>query len=152
VRFSCVAVPETLRRTTLERLRPRDRVNLERAATLEKTLGGHWLQGHVDGVGRVRRIERRGGERLLHVEVPESIWPYIVPKGSVGIDGVSLTVADLRPGRVVVVAIVPYTWDHTTIHTYRVGRRVNLEADLVGKVVDRLLRHRLGGTKPESER
>ena len=132
------AVRETLSRTTLGGLRPGDRVNLERALRVGDRLGGHFVQGHVDGVGTVRSLGGPEGAVLLAVAAPPEVRPYLVFKGSVAIDGVSLTVASVE-GDAFAVALVPHTLGVTTLGALREGDRVNLEADLLGKWVRRLL-------------
>jgi riboflavin synthase len=137
--FTATAVGETLRRTTLGAARAGDRVNLERAATLETALGGHLVQGHVDGVGRVKSFVRAGAkgsaDRLLSIELPEDVYGYVVPKGSIAVDGISLTIVDVKPGRVITITIVPFTVEQTIAGAYRPGTAVNLEADIIGKYV-----------------
>jgi riboflavin synthase len=133
---------ETLDRTWLGDLRPGSRVNLERAARLDTRLGGHLVSGHVDGVGRVTRIDERGdGGWEMHFEVPEGFERYLIEKGSITVDGVSLTVVAPR-GREFHVALIPETLRRTTLGSARVGTRVHLEADQIGKWIERLLEAR----------
>jgi riboflavin synthase len=130
---------ETLRRTALGRLRPGDRVNLERPATPSTRLGGHLVQGHVDGVGRVTSLEPAAeGGASLRVDVPPELLRYVVEKGSVTIDGVSLTIAGFEAGGFVV-ALIPHTLAATTFGTVRPGEPVNVEVDVIAKYVERLL-------------
>jgi riboflavin synthase len=131
------AVPETLARTTLARLEPGAAVNLEPALRAGEPLGGHYLQGHVDGVGRVRSIEDEGGGRRAWFDAPPAVLRYCVEKGSVAIDGVSLTVADVDDEGFAV-ALVPHTLSVTTLGTLTPGDKVNLEADVLAKYVERL--------------
>ena len=127
---------ETIRRTSFARLRGGDPVNLERALTLSSRLGGHLVQGHVDGVGRVTMVEpTAGGGVWLTVRVPEELVRYLVEKGSIGVDGVSLTIA-ARDGETFSVALIPHTLDATTLGTARAGDPVNLEVDLIAKYVE----------------
>lgn len=136
-RFTADVMHETVRATTLGDLRPGDPVNLERALRLGDRLGGHLVTGHVDGVGRVRRREERENAFVLEIAAPPEVVPYLVPKGSVAVDGVSLTVAGC--GRdAFEVAVIPHTAALTTLGRRRPGDRVNLEADLIGKYVARL--------------
>lgn len=129
------SVAETLRRTTLGSLAPGARVNLETAATPATALGGHIVQGHVDGVGRVVSFEHTDtDDRMLVVDLPPDLFDLTVAKGSIAIDGVSLTVAH-REGGQIGIAIVPFTMAHTTIGSYREGDLVNVEADVLGKYV-----------------
>jgi riboflavin synthase len=131
------AVPETLRRTTLGRLDTGARVNLERALRVGDELGGHWVQGHVDAVARVRSMRRMGQDVLLRVEIPESLRRYVAEKGSVALDGISLTVASWEDP-CATLALVPYTLEHTIASEYEEGRDVNLEVDLIARYLERL--------------
>jgi riboflavin synthase len=133
--FTCTAVGETLRKTTLSRLSPGKPVNLETAATLEKALNGHLVQGHVDGIGTVSSFVKRGQDWILSVRLPEELYKLIVPKGSVAIDGISLTVMAMERGNIVTVTIIPFTKDHSIIKQYRSGTEVNIETDIIGKYV-----------------
>jgi len=136
--FDVVAVEETLRKTTLGRLRAGSRVNLERALRPTDRLGGHFVQGHVDGVGRVSGWQPQKGGRLLCVELPRALMKYVIPHGSIALDGVSLTVARLE-GSQVTISLIPHTLEKTTLGMKRVGDELNVEADLLGKYVERLL-------------
>ena len=130
---------ETLARSTLGRLRPGDPVNLERPVTLSARLGGHLVQGHVDGVGEVTGIERDDqGGAVLTTRVPEGLLRYAVEKGSITVDGVSLTVAVLA-GDGMRVALIPHTLAVTTLGTVVPGDLVNLEMDVIAKYVERLM-------------
>lgn len=129
---------ETLVRTTLGDLRPADPVNLERPCRPTDRLGGHIVTGHIDGVGTVLEIRETGGTWWFSFSYPETLRPLLVEKGSVAVDGISLTVAELCEASFSV-AIIPHTYRHTTLSSKHVGRRVNLEADLLGKYVIRYL-------------
>jgi len=135
------AVGETIQRTTLDQLRVGTRVNVETAATVETALGGHIVQGHVDGVGTVRSFKRKGEDWLLSVHLPKDVFDLVVPKGSIAIDGMSLTVIDPKPGGVVTATIVPYTFENSIVNDYRAGTRVNIEADILGKYIVHFLRN-----------
>ncbi|HKV99118.1 MAG TPA: riboflavin synthase [Vicinamibacterales bacterium] len=139
--FAADISPETVRVTTLGDRTPGEPVNLERPLRADARLGGHFVLGHVDGVGRVATLRPDGEGYWLEVDVPEPLEPYMISKGSIAVDGISLTIASLAPGRVGV-AIVPFTFAHTTLASARVGDRVNLEADVLGKYVARLLDER----------
>jgi riboflavin synthase len=130
------AVRETLDRTTLGELAPGGAVNLERALRADGRLDGHIVQGHVDATGRVRELARRGRDVRLVLDCPADLAGQLVPKGSVAIDGVSLTVVNLEPEGFDV-ALVPHTLQVTTLGRLAAGRRVNLEADVLGKYVKR---------------
>lgn len=137
--FAVEAVATTLARTTLGELGPGRRVNLERAAALGDRLGGHLVQGHVDGTGRVVSVTPREELTLIEVEMPAAVAEVTVLHGSITVAGISLTVNDLRGPRVVQLSIVPFTRDHTTVLDLREGDAVNLEGDLIGKYVRQLL-------------
>jgi riboflavin synthase len=130
---------ETLDRSSLGRLSPGDVVNLERPVTLVTRLGGHLVQGHVDGVGEVRAIENGPPGRTVTISVPDSLRRYVVEKGSIAVDGVSLTVTTVEDGRFGV-ALVPYTLEATTFGGAKVGDPVNLEVDVVAKYVEGFLK------------
>jgi riboflavin synthase len=133
---------ETLRRTGLSRLAEGDLVNLERPLSLSSRLGGHLVQGHVDGVGEVARIEAEGeGGARLAIRPPAAVRRYLVEKGSVCVDGVSLTVAELD-GETFSVALIPHTLNVTTLGSARPGDPVNLEVDVIAKYVEALLEGR----------
>jgi riboflavin synthase len=132
------AGPETISRTTLGGVRVDDRVNVEPALRAGEPLGGHYVQGHVDAVGRVQSVEAEGEGLRVFVEAPAEVLRYCVEKGSVTVDGVSLTVAELADDAFAV-ALVPRTIEATTLSDLRPGRAVNLEADVLAKYLERLL-------------
>lgn len=132
------AVPETLSRTNLGELQPGSAVNLERALAASGRLAGHIVQGHVDGVGTLQAITPEHESWRITVTVPPPLRRYLVEKGSVALDGISLTVASLTDEGFTV-AIIPHTWQATTLHGRRSGDRVNLETDVLAKYVERLL-------------
>ncbi len=137
--FSCDLTQETLDRTSFgKQLIVGARVNLERPLAADGRFDGHIVQGHVDGVGTVTGLERTGEAAVLGVEPPERLLRYLVEKGSVALDGVSLTVARLEP-RSFRVALIPYTLEQTTLGGVHEGDPVNLEVDVVAKYVERLL-------------
>jgi len=133
--FEVTSVGTTLETTTMGLLESGSRVNLESAATPATALGGHIVQGHVDGVGKVISFEQVGEDRLLTLELPGSVAELTVAKGSIAVDGVSLTVVSVEPGNRVRITIIPFTLAHTTFGEYRAGSRVNVEADIIGKYV-----------------
>jgi riboflavin synthase len=137
------AVPETLARTTIRRLEPGAAVNLEPALRAGDALGGHYVQGHVDGVGRIRSVEPEGNGRRVWVDAPPEVLHFCVETGSIAVDGVSLTVADLD-GDGFAVALVPHTLTVTTLGDAAAGDEVNLESDVLAKYVEKLVGLRSG--------
>jgi len=129
--------PETLRASALGGLVPGALVNLERPLRADARLGGHFVLGHVDATGAIETIRQDGDFRRIAIRYPGTLAPYLVPRGSVAVDGISLTVAALRPSAIDV-QIVPYTWAHTNLRSARPGDAVNLEGDVIGKYVVRL--------------
>jgi len=145
--FSADASLETLRRTTLGSLRAGSRVNLERALGVGERLGGHMVQGHVDGTGELVMVEQEGNAYRMRFKFPRELGRYIAMKGSITIDGISLTVAALGDDWFEV-AIIPHTWRETTLGELKRGDRVNLEVDVLAKYVERLMRHEENATTP----
>jgi|SRR6266850_2364842 len=139
--FEAVVVQETLRRTTLGFLEAGRRVNLERAVRIGDPLGGHWVQGHVDAVATVRAVSGDAGDVRVEIEIPPALRRYVAEKGSLAVDGVSLTVAAVSDA-VAVIALVPYTLSHTIASEYTPGGRVNLEVDIVARYLEKLLEAR----------
>ncbi len=137
-RFSVDVTPETLRRTNLGDLGVGSSVNLEPALAYGGKVGGHLVQGHVDAVGVVEAITPEGNSRLITVSAPIEVMRYVVEKGFVAVDGISLTVAALDEARFTI-AVIPYTDEHTTLGDRNLGGRVNLEADILAKYTERLL-------------
>lgn len=137
-RFAVEAVPETLARTTLGEWREGEGVNLERSLRLDQRLGGHLVQGHVDGVGEVTAVTAEGDGRRIAIALPAPVVRYVAEKGSLAVDGTSLTVARAERARCEI-ALIPHTLAVTVAGDYRPGRRVNLEVDLVARYVARLV-------------
>lgn len=137
--FTVAAIVTTLGRTTIGEWRAGDQVNLERALRAGDRLGGHIVQGHVDGVALVIAVEEREDALVADIEVPVDLVPLLVPHGSVTIDGVSLTVNGLTAENVLQISLIEYTRHHTTLGTLAVGRRVHVEGDVIGKFVQRLV-------------
>jgi riboflavin synthase len=135
---------ETLEKTTFREVREGDEVNLELAMRLSDRLGGHIVTGHVDAVGIL--VERRSEREFVHlkIQVPKSVSRYVVPKGSIAVDGISLTV-NACDGDEIQMTLIPYTLEKTTLINKRVGDRVNLEADVLGKYVEKLMEGRESG-------
>jgi len=140
-RFTADVSPETLRRTTVATFRPGTRVNVERALRVGDRLGGHIVQGHVDGVGRLEDVHPDGDWVLYRFTAPRPLAPYLVEKGSIAVDGVSLTLFACRGPRFTV-ALIPHTLAETTLGDRRPGDRVNLEADVLLKHIESMLRAR----------
>jgi riboflavin synthase len=128
--------PETARVTTLGGLKTGSEVNLERAMRADSRFGGHFVQGHVDGVGRIDSLGSEAEFQWIGVTYPPHLARYVIEKGSIAVDGISLTIASLEANRFAI-QVVPYTLSHTTLQAAAVGRRVNLECDMVGKYVVR---------------
>lgn len=137
-RLSVEVMPETLRRTNLGKLRPGEDVNLELALKVSDRLGGHLVQGHVDGVGHIRRQFKTEDYAVWAITAPKELMRYIIDKGSIAVDGISLTVMKAQ-GTQFSVSLIPHTLGHTTLGRKRVGQTVNLEVDVVGKYVERML-------------
>ncbi|MCB2215083.1 riboflavin synthase [Desulfofustis glycolicus] len=137
-RFTADVSPESLARTTLGELAVGRQVNLERALRLTDRLGGHLVSGHVDCVGRLASLQHQGDFTILSFSVPREVDRYIIEKGSVAVDGISLTVNDCSPGRFSV-SIIPHTLQATTLGRLRNGGAVNIEVDIIGKYVEKLL-------------
>jgi riboflavin synthase len=129
---------ETWRRTNLQFARPGSLVNLERPLRTDGNLGGHFVTGHIDGVGRITRWERMGKDHMLDIATPPEVMRYVVFKGSVAVDGISLTVAGVRK-QGFRIWIIPHTYEVTALRERKVGDAVNLEADLLGKYVEKFL-------------
>ena len=129
---------ETVERTNLKTLRPDSRVNLERALAAQGRLGGHFVQGHVDCAARIMALEKKGTDRRLEIELPSEFAHYVAYKGSIAVNGISLTIAEVLPTSFAV-WIIPHTSAHTNLDEARVGDLVNLEFDLIAKYLERML-------------
>lgn len=136
--FIVEIMPETLRRTALGKLQTGDLVNLELPATAQTFLSGHLVQGHVDGIGVISKIAPRGNSKILTVTVSQALSKYLVPKGSVAVNGISLTVISARRGRFTA-GIIPHTWKNTTMRQTKIGGEVNVEIDILAKYLEKLL-------------
>lgn len=141
--FAVDLAPETLRRTSLGEAGPGSAVNLERALAASDRMGGHIVQGHVDGTGSITGLTPEADCYIVEIESPESLIPYIVEKGFIAVDGISLTVVQ-RTERRFTISVIPFTMQNTNLHEKSVGDRVNLEADILAKYVESLLQSRLG--------
>lgn len=129
---------ETLAKTTIGCLLPKDIVNIEPALKMSDSLGGHIVQGHVDARGKITSLRTLKASIEMWIQAPPFVMEYLIHKGSVAVDGISLTVVDIKKDRFSV-AIIPFTWTHTNLYTKRVGQPVNLEADMMAKYVKRIL-------------
>ncbi len=143
-------VPETLARSTLIDLRPGDKVNLEASLRAGKMIGGHFVQGHVDGIGALESISSLAESRLFSVKAPPEVMRYVVEKGSIALDGISLTVARCDE-RSFTIAVIPHTLAGTTLGLKKTGDRVNLETDIIGKYVEKFLTARSSGSSGVTE-
>lgn len=137
--FRVVYMPETLRKTTLVGLEAGDEVNLERCLTLQSLIGGHLVQGHVDATARIKAIRNEGEAKLFTFAIPARLSRYIAPKGSIAVDGISLTVVEATRSKFQC-SLLAYTLNHTTLGGKPPGRKVNIEVDILGKYVERLLK------------
>ncbi|MBI5214892.1 MAG: riboflavin synthase [Ignavibacteriae bacterium] len=147
--FDVESVEETLKKTTLGSLQTGSRVNLELPMRLNERLGGHLVLGHVDTVGTIKTIVQRGNSTMYSIEIPEQFKNYIIPVGSIAIDGVSLTIAEIEES-VVRVSIIPHTLENTIFQQYKNGTMVNLEFDLIGKYIERMMSETTGEKKMKS--
>jgi riboflavin synthase len=138
--------PESLQKTTLAGVKEADQVNLERALRLSDRLGGHIVTGHIDGIGTITERRTEGNSLYLRIRIPQAVIPYVVQKGSIAIDGVSLTVNEFREDWIRL-TLIPYTLEKTTLIEKKVGEEVNLEADILGKYVEKVLDRGKGTSK-----
>lgn len=139
--FKVQSVEETLRKTNLGDLSEGSPVNLERSLTLNKAIEGHIVQGHVDTTGTIEKIEQDGADLLISVRFPEEFKDYVVGRGSISIDGISLTIARIEEN-LFTVAIIPFTWEETNLHAKKEGDALNLEFDIFGKYIVQYLQNR----------
>lgn len=149
--FTVDAVPETMRSTNLHRLHPGSRVHVERALAAGGRFGGHIVSGHVDGVGIIKRRVQEGLAAVLTIETSDDVLRYVVRKGSICINGVSLTVVDVQ-GRTFTVSLIPHTGEVTLLREASVGTEVNLECDVIAKYVERLLQGPMAAPGPQAAR
>ncbi|MCL4551059.1 MAG: riboflavin synthase [Bacteroidetes bacterium] len=140
--FTVDAVGETLNKTTMNELKIGDNVNLEPALRLSQKLGGHIVQGHVNDVGEISELKKLGENYLLSVLVPVALEKYLIKEGSIAIDGISLTIADVDRNKCTF-SIIPHTWANTNLNAKKIGNKVNIEIDIITKYVEKLL----AGTK-----
>jgi len=136
--FWAEAVGETMLKTTVNKLNQNCKLNLERALRLSDRLGGHIVQGHVNGIGKIKKINRIGDNYYLEVQIPEHLEKYVIKEGSIALDGISLTVANLQKD-IAGLSIIPHTWQNTILQFRRVSEEINIEVDIIAKYVEKLL-------------
>lgn len=136
--FEVEAVEETLKKTTFGYLKVNDTVNLELPMKLQSRFGGHFVLGHVDCIGTVTSIERKTNSYSFCIEIPKEFLKYLIPRGSIAIDGVSLTIAEVQTSKIYI-AVIPHTLYHTIFQFYKIGSFVNIEFDVIGKYIERLI-------------
>ena len=146
--FEADVSPETLRLTNLGALQTGDHINLDLALALGDRMGGHLVTGHIDGLGRIKSRRPDGESIWLTIEAPHAVMRYVVPPGSVAVDGISLTVFDCRDGKFTV-SIIPFTLSHTNFHSRKTGDAVNLECDMIGKYVVKTCESLMRGAGPK---
>jgi riboflavin synthase len=140
------AVGATLEKSTFRDIKINHPVNLERSVRLDDRLGGHLVQGHVNGIGIISEIKKLGENYLLKISVPEELERYLIKEGSIAINGISLTIADEKNDQVVI-SIIPHTWQNTTLKFKQVNEKVNVEIDILAKYVEKLLSQKDGNQK-----
>jgi len=136
--FLVDAVGATLEKTTFKEVRQNDLVNLERSVRMSDRLGGHLVQGHVNGVGKISDLQKLGENYLLRIKVPAELEKYMIKEGSIAISGISLTIADLIKNEISI-SIIPHTWQNTNLNTKKINDSVNIEVDILAKYVEKLL-------------
>ncbi len=136
--FTVQAVGETIQKTTLGKYSPGQKINLESPLTLNKPLGGHLMQGHVSGTSKILQWRKRGENYFLEIEIAEDLERYFIPEGSIGVDGISLTIARIQQNRIGI-SIIPYTVKNTTLSLKKTGDTVNIEIDVIARYVESLL-------------
>ena len=136
--FTVEAVGETLEKSTFMELKPPVPVNLERAMKAGDRLGGHLVQGHVNGIGRISKFDKRGDNWYIEVVLTNELIRYVIPEGSIALDGISLTVASLKETKVGI-SVIPYTFKNTTLSQAKVGQKCNIETDLIGKYIEKFV-------------
>lgn len=136
--FTVEAVGETLQKTTLSRSKSGMSVNLERALRFNDRLGGHLVQGHVNGMGNITSSDKKGESWYLELEIPASLSKYVIPEGSIAVDGISLTIAQLMENRLAI-SVIPHTYKNTTVSSYKIGQMVNIEIDFLARYVEKIL-------------
>ncbi len=136
--FWIEAVGTTLEKTTIKKIQQNTHVNLERAVRLSDRLGGHLVQGHVNGIGIIKKIQKLGENYFVEIQIPDELEKYVIAEGSIAVDGISLTIAKLS-GSLIGLSIIPHTWAHTNLQYKKVSDEVNIETDVIAKYVEKLL-------------
>lgn len=136
--FKIQAVGETLTKTTMGNFRPGRKVNLERSLRLDSRLGGHFVQGHINGIGSILKIIKRSDNYYFEISIPESLLKYCAPEGSIAIDGISLTIAQLK-NNIIGISVIPYTFKQTTLNFKKTGHYVNIETDVLARQLEQLI-------------
>jgi riboflavin synthase len=136
--FTVEVMPETFKRTCLNNLQKNDLVNLELSMTPQNFLAGHIVQGHVDGTGKVASVQEEGNSKIIKITIPVQLEKYIVEKGSIALNGISLTVIKSQK-TCLTVGIIPFTWSHTMLKNIKVGDEVNIETDIIAKYLEKLI-------------
>lgn len=136
--FTVEVVGETLQKTTMALVKEDIPVNLERALRLNDRLGGHWVQGHVNGIGKVMRFEKRGDSWYLEVSLSANLMKYVIQEGSIALDGISLTIAQVMDNRIGI-SVIPHTYKNTTISNYKIGQSINIETDFLARYIENFL-------------
>ena len=147
--FEVDAMPETIEKTTLKYLRLGSQVNLEASLKLGDKMGGHWVSGHVDGTGKILSTRKVGNSVVYEISAPDELSEQLVPKGSVAVDGISLTIIDCERGRFKI-GLIPHTLQNTTLGKKDVGGHVNLETDVIAKYIQKYLKGASGGSVTEN--
>ncbi|MCX7797800.1 MAG: riboflavin synthase [Melioribacter sp.] len=140
--FTVDAVGETLNKTTFKSVKSRSYVNLERAIKFNERIGGHLIQGHVNSTGKITQLRKIGENYLLEIEVPKNLMQYIIKEGSIAIDGISLTVADIY-NNLIRISIIPHTWQNTTLKYKKENDIVNIEVDYIAKYIENFIKRYL---------
>jgi riboflavin synthase len=146
--FTVEAVGETLTKTTIGTLVTGDAVNLERALRLSDRLGGHFVQGHVNGIGEVTRKDRRGNNWYLEIRIPHELERYVINEGSIAVNGISLTIAHLA-GNLVGISVIPHTYNNTILNEVVIGSKVNIETDFLARYVENFILPKKETMSPE---
>ena len=136
--FTIQAVGETLTKTTMGKFQPGRKVNLERSLRLDSRLGGHFVQGHINGIGSISKIIKRSDNYYFEITIPENLIKYCAPEGSIAIDGISLTIAQIKKN-IVGISVIPYTFNHTTLNLKSTGEMVNIETDILARQMEQLI-------------